>query len=165
MRRGGSIKRATLIGLFAALFSGASGRSAQAETRTLVVVVSTAVPLEDISMATLRKVFTQGKVKAGAHALIPINAEARSTERVLFDRLVLGMEPEEAGRFWVDQKIRGTMLPPKTVPSRALAVKIVENVKGTVAYLPLELVPAHARVLRIDGKLPEDPDYPLRERR
>src|SRR5947209_6719435 len=86
----------------------------QSDGVDLVVIVADSVQLTDITLAMLRRIFTQGKLTLpDGTTMIPINAAPRSVERTLFDRAVLKMDPETAGRFWIDQKIRGLALPPK----------------------------------------------------
>lgn len=128
----------------------------------LVVIVSDQVALTDLSLVTLRRIYTQGKVSISSQAqLIPINAAPHSPERVHFDRIVLGMEPEAVGRYWIDQKIRGAALPPKSVGSRALAVKIAERVQGAITYVVNGPLPPGTHVVTIEGKRPGDAGYVL----
>ena len=39
----------------------------------------------------------------------------RTVDRVGFDQVVLKMDPDAVGRFWIDRKIRGGSGPPRTV--------------------------------------------------
>jgi hypothetical protein len=69
------------------------------------------------------------------------------------------MDPDEAQRYWVDQKIRGVQ-PPRTVPLEAVT-RVLENVPGAICYLPASRV-GKLRSLTVGGKAPDSADYPLR---
>jgi hypothetical protein len=62
--------------------------------------------------------------------------------RILFDKVVLGMTPDEVARHWVDQRIRGKGRPPRAVPDGALLKKVVRHFPGAIAYLPTAMTRA-----------------------
>jgi hypothetical protein len=129
----------------------------------LVLIVSDSLPLKDISMATLRRLFTGGKVELDdGTMLIAINAAPRTPEREVFDLTVLDMDPDALGRFWIDQKIRGVAMPPKTIASRTLAAKVVDKLKGAITYVASGQAPPGTHVLSVDGKRPGEKGYPLK---
>jgi hypothetical protein len=71
------------------------------------------------------------------------------------------MSPDEVGRFWIDRKIRGQPGPPRAVSSVDLLRRVAASLPGTVAYLRTSEVGAELKVLRIEGKRPGEPGYPL----
>jgi len=156
-----------LIGLAFALILGALSplplQLAQAAAGpALVVVISTATGLRDITTATLRRAFMGYPTEVGGKRLIPINHPTGSPDRVLFDKLMLGLSPEEVGRFWVDRRIRDESPPPKTVPSPDLAVRVAASLPFAITYVTPELVNDKVAVLTIDGKSPKDSSYLLK---
>jgi hypothetical protein len=133
-----------------------------AAARPLLVIISSTVGLTDISSALLRRTF-QGypaEYKPGKR-LIPLNYPNEAEERHRFDLIVLGLTADEVGRFWVDQRIRGSGSPPRTVPSAELAVRVVLSFAGAITYTTPELVKPGLTVLTIDGKAAGDPNYML----
>lgn len=138
-------------------------RHAHAASSPLVMVVSTAVPVQDVSLAVLRRMF-QGEATdyAPGKRYIPVNQAPKTTTRTQFDRAVLGMTPDEVGRFWIDRRIRDQPGPPKIVPSLDLALRLVMSLPGAIAYMPAEMVNPKVRVLMIDGKRPGDAGYLLK---
>ena len=64
-----------------------------------------------------------------------INHPPKTVDRVGFDQVVLGMDPETVGRFWIDRKIRGGSGPPRTVESLATLRRVVEKLPGALGYL------------------------------
>jgi hypothetical protein len=144
-------------GLSAAVFSSA------AEPRVrLVVVVQKSNPLSELSLRDLKRLYlgeyitdTDGK------KLMALNHPPQSPDRVGFDQVVLKMTPEEAGRFWIDRKIRGQTAAPRSVAPRELLRKFVAASPGAVAYLHEGEVDPQLKALAIDGKRPNEADYPL----
>lgn len=136
---------------------------ARAQTiRPLLVIISSATGLRDISSALLRRTF-QGypaEYQPGKR-LVPLNHPNESPERRRFDLAVLGLTPAEVGRFWVDQRIRGSSQPPRTVPSGELAVRVAVSFAGAITYTVPELLKPGLTVLTIDGKAASDPRFML----
>jgi hypothetical protein len=135
------------------------GARAQA-VRPLLVVVAHATGMTDISSALLRRAFGgySAEYEPGKR-LLPLNHPITSPERQRFDRVVLGLAPDEVGRFWVDQRIRNAGQPPRTLPSPELAVRVVLSFAGAITYTTADMVKPGLNVLSIDGKAPTDPNY------
>jgi hypothetical protein len=129
---------------------------------TLVVVVATSIGLQDISTATLRRAFMGYVTEVNGKRLIPLNQPPGNPNRVRFDQIMLGLTPEEVGRFWVDRRIRDESPPPKAVPSAELAVRVAASLPGAIAYVTNNLLNDKVRALSIDGKHPTDSGYLLR---
>jgi hypothetical protein len=156
-----------LIGLTCALIAGALSplplqRAQAAAGPALVVVMGSATGLRDITTAVLRRAFMGYPTEVGGKRLIPINHPTGSPNRVLFDQVMLGLNPEEVGRFWVDRRIRDESPPPKTVPSSDLAVRVAASLPFAITYITPDLVNDKVAVLTIDGKSPRDDSYLLR---
>ena len=83
------------------------GRTALADGKKLLVVVAKGSPVTNITRSDLKRAFTGDSVSAGGKPLVPFNASPGTPERTGFDKAVLGMSPDEVGRFWVDRKVRG----------------------------------------------------------
>ena len=140
---------------------GARAQHAQA----LLVVISSKTGLTDISTALLRRTF-QGhpaEYQSGKR-LTPLNLPTGTLERQRFDLTVLGMTPDEIGRFWIDQRVRGNTQPPRTAPTPELALRVVSSFAGAITYTTAELVKPGITVLTIDGKRPDERGYLLAPR-
>jgi hypothetical protein len=135
----------------------------RAQAKTLVAIVGATNPLKDASTGLLRRAF-QGEAAeyASGKRLIAINMPPANPLRQQFDKAVLGLKPEEIGRFWVDRRIRGESAPPKTVPSPELALRLVMSLPGAISYVTSDLLNEKVRALTIDGKAAGQPGYPLR---
>jgi hypothetical protein len=131
----------------------------------LAVIVSPSSKLTNISVADLRRVFQSERLTdPDGLKLIPLNHPPKTVDRVGFDLVMLGMDPEAVGRFWIDRKIRGGSGPPRTVESLATLRRVVEKLPGAIGYIRPAQLSGEVRAIRVDGKLPEDPGYPVRYR-
>lgn len=133
----------------------------RAAGKPIVVVVAAASPVKDVDMALLRRAFEGAVAEVGGKRLIPINHPAGTTLRVAFDKTVLGLNPEDVGKFWIDKRIRDEGSPPKMVPSPELAVRITASVPGALTYATQDMVNATVRVVTVGGKAPGTAGYPL----
>lgn len=134
----------------------------RAAGKPLVVIVGAAVPMKDIGLAVLRRAFLgEAAEYASGKRLIPINHAPGTPARDQFDKAVLGLKPEEVGRFWIDRRIRDQPPPPKTVPSVDLAVRIVMSLPGAISYVTQDMVNDKVHALTIDGKAAGQPGYLL----
>lgn len=128
----------------------------------LALVTQKTSSLDELSLREIKRLYLGEHVDTpDGKKLVPINQAPRSAERGEFERLVLRMSPDEVGRFWIDRKIRGQAGPPKAVSSLDLLRRAAAAMPGTVAYLKASEVGPELKVLRIDGKRPGDPGYPL----
>jgi hypothetical protein len=138
-------------------------RSARAADRVvLAVFVAKDSSVQDLKMSELRRVFTNADDSAfsGAHST-PFNHTAHSTDRVGFDQIVLHMNPDEVSRFWIDRKIRGLPGPPRAVDSLSQLLHLVARNTGGISYARPAQLTSEVRVIRVDGKLPNESGYPV----
>lgn len=127
----------------------------------LLLVASTGFPANDISLATVKLAFRGQIAEAGGKRVIPINHTVGTEQRIEFDRIVLGLEPSAVGRYWVDRRIRDEGLPPKSIPTAELAVRVVAAVPAAITYARRALLNPKVKALTIDGKAAGEPGYAL----
>ncbi len=129
----------------------------------LAVIIAPNSKLTHISLADLRRVFTSERITdPDGNALVALNHPPRTADRVGFDNAVLKMEADVVARYWIDRRIRGRAGPPRTVDNVVLLRRFVEKFSGAIAYLRPAQLSAEVRAIRVDDKLPNDPDYPVR---
>jgi hypothetical protein len=138
-------------------------RNAKASDRiVLSVVVAKTSNVQEISMSELKRVFmNEGDSDSGGQRYVPFNHPPHTTDRVAFDKLVLGMSPDEVSQFWIDRKIRGLSGPPRSVDSLSLLLRLIGRLPGAISYARPAQLTGEVRAVRVNGKLPSDPDYPL----
>ena len=131
-------------------------------TSTLVIVVAAQSPLRDISRQTLRRAYRGEVTEQQGIRMIALNQPPGSAARIKFDQALLGLEPDDMARFWIDQRIRGQGSAPRAIPNVALLLRVLAQLPGGVSYVNRGDLPANApgvKVLTIDGKKPGDPGY------
>ena len=101
-----------------------------------------------LSIAEIAQIFkTTRRFWSGSTGIMAFNLPPGSPDRELFDRVVLGMDPETALRFWIDRKIRGGKPPPRIVPEAGIVLSIVQKVEAAIGYVPVQLVNTGVRVI------------------
>lgn len=136
---------------------------ARAGAREVVPIVAATHPMRDIPLATLRRIFLSKPVQDSAgRRFVPFNHPPHTWARVLFDRRVLDMSPEEVARYWVDQRIRGNPGPPRTVASVKLLKRVVRRFPGAISYLPPSELDDSVKALSVGGVHHTHEDYPIR---
>ena len=164
-RRAQKLALLLALGLLAAQVCAPSGveRSARAaDNVVLAVFVSKDSSVKDLKMNDLRRIFTNADDSGfSSQRNVPFNHTARSTDRVGFDQVVLHMSPEEVSRFWIDRKIRGLAGPPRAVDSLSQLLNLVSHTEGGISYARPGRIGSDVRVIRVNGKLPNEPGYPL----
>jgi ABC-type phosphate transport system substrate-binding protein len=149
--------------VLAAVMTSSLGQSLHAGERVpLAVIVSKASPLNELSSAQLARMYMGDMVDSSGGRLIPLNRATASEERQQFDRVVLGKSPDEMARYWIDRKIRGQSGAPKAVEPVDVYERVVAKLDGAVGYVRISDVRGDVKVVRIDGKGPTDPGYPVR---
>jgi hypothetical protein len=155
------------VGLLAALVVALAGLPvekglrAQAAAPLLVIVGNVTGSVTDIPLATLRRAFQGEIAQVNGKRLIPFNQAGGTSERIWFDRSVLGLQPEDVGRFWIDRRIRDEGALPRVVGTRELAIKVVASLPGAITYVSSSSLNKHVHAVTIDGRAPSRPDYPL----
>jgi len=149
-----TITRRQMLSLAAAAsFLSRRGSAALAE---LCVITNPRVESGFLDELELEAIFTTvRRYWSGSQAIVPFNLVPRSDERVLFDRVVLRMNPDEVGRFWLDRRVRSGPPPPRQAPDASTAARLVGRLEGAISYVPAPLVQSDVRVVaRIrDGKV------------
>ena len=134
---------------------------ASASAGRLVVVVGRSSPIDGVSLGLLRRVFLSQPVDEKGLRLVPFNAPPLAPERVLFDRKVLRMSPDEAARHWVDQRIRGNPGPPRTIAGAKLLKQVVSRLPGAISYLSPDDLDETLKAISVGGYDWNHKDYPI----
>jgi ABC-type phosphate transport system substrate-binding protein len=138
-----------LVGALAIAALALPGRPSRAAPRPgeLVVIVNAGNP-DTPSATTLEKIFLRKELTwDSGERIIALNASPESERRERFDRVVLGMTPDEAARYWLDQRIRGGGTAPREVGDAVLTLKLVAKLSGTIGYVPADIQLSGVRVV------------------
>jgi len=127
----------------------------------VAVVVNPHNAADDISLDRLKRLYLGQATTfpAGDHARLALHVP--SSER--FDQAALGLGREIVRSRWMAMAFRGEA---GTLPVEYTTVEEVRKFIGDhpdgIAYLPASLVDDTMKVLRVDGKRPTDPGYPIK---
>jgi hypothetical protein len=135
------------------------GGSAFGDGKKLVVVVAKGSSVTNISRSDLKRCFTSEPVSVGDRTLVPFNAAPNTPDRVGFDKAVLGMSPDEVGRFWIDRKVRGQSAAPRSLPSAAHVAKVAAKFPGAIGYLTADQLTSDIQPVSVDGVAYTDARY------
>jgi len=117
--------------------------------------------MTSISKMDLKHCFLGDPVSGGGKNLVPFNSEAKTAERIAFDKAILSMNADEVGRYWVDRKVRGQSSAPRSLPSMAHVVKVVAKFPGAISYVPVDKLTPEMKPLKLDGVAYTDSSYAL----
>ncbi len=124
--------------------------SAGAQDRALVIIVHRSNPVHRLGALELNAIFTSSqRFWPNGEPLVAFNSPPGSPSRIEFDRAVLRMDPDEAGRFWIDHRVSGKARPPRKVPTARVALAIVRRMKTAVAYVPEGVCSQDVRVVAV----------------
>lgn len=148
-----------IAGAYVPIWPHAAGQSGQ----PLIVVVGPSINASSIDLGELRSVYEGYPTDFHGRRLIPFHYPTESPERVRFDQRVLGLGPEQAARFWVDQRVRRGAQPPRSIASLELMLKVIASLPGSIGYVALDprRLPAPLKALAIDSHTTTDSSYPL----
>jgi hypothetical protein len=139
---------------FAAVF-------ALAQNTDIAVVVNSSNPIDDISVVELKKIFMGQKQSWPGN--IPMKLLVRGAgahERQALLRL-LGMSERDYKQYWTTQMFRGdTQFEPITVASNSVQKQAVNTFAGAIALMTAGEAKTGMKVIKIDGHLPGEADYP-----
>lgn len=162
--RRGRVLRALGFWVGLVLTSILPGRASSApanDSPIVGVIIATVTKISDIPSDVLRTAFRGLRPEYQGIHLTPFNLPLQTPARERLDRALLGLAPSEVGSYWVDQRVRDGRTPPRTVPSVDIATKVVAQLPGAIACVPLPIRDPRVRVLRVDGKGPSDKGYLL----
>lgn len=147
--------RREALSVLAALGSMAWGTEASAEHEPLAVVMKHNVLKRALSPSELHAIFTTRLKDVDGQRVIPFNYAARSELRVVFDRAVLHMDPDEVARYWIDRRVRGGAPPPKQVSSAKVMLAVAAKLRSAIGYVPEKMVNDRVQVVAriINGKV------------
>jgi hypothetical protein len=131
-----------------------------AVAQTAVIVHRTSV-VSDVKLDDLRRFFLgQGAMSPNGQQTLLVELTPMRTH---FYKRLLGLSGDEVRRRWIGMVFRGDALALPFELGDATAVKkFVAEHPGAVAFVAAADVDDTIKVLRIDGKRPGDPTYPLK---
>ena len=162
-RRNSVVSRICLA-LFLFLFSLSSLPFTLAAGGDIAVVVRADAPVEDLTLSQTRKLLRGEQQFWNSNLRVTLLLRAPAArERDVVLKVIYRMSEAEFRQFWISKMFRAEATSgPKVVYSNEMATELVNALPGSVAFLDASQVPKGLKVLKIDGKLPGQADYPLK---
>src|ERR1700674_1390080 len=129
----------------------------------LVIIINKSNPVDDISLANLRKIFlAEQKYWPNGRRVTVVMREPGQTERAAVLRQVYRMSSSDYARYFMHAEFTGEgQGVPKSLSSAAGVRKFVYNVPGAIGYVRADEVDGSIKVARVDGRAPGEPGYRL----
>ena len=130
----------------------------------IAVVVHPDTPISELSLAEVRKVLLGERQYWTAKLPVVLLIRAPvARERDVVLRVVYQMSESQFKQYWVAKIFRAEAAsPPKIVYSNDIQLELVAAMPGSIAFVDSRNVRPGLKVLRVDGQLPGDRNYPLR---
>jgi ABC-type phosphate transport system substrate-binding protein len=144
-------------------FSGPPATQQTSPTEPLVIVVNRTNPVDDLSMAELRRIFLGNRSHwANGRRITLVMREPGEPERKTVLRDICGMSEDQFKYHFLHGLYTGEILvSPKILATPTGVRKFIFNVPGAIGFLRASDVDATVKVVRVDELLPEDKGYKL----
>ena len=152
----------TLISLVWACAAIASS-PAPATGAPVAIIANPNVPVDDLSLTQLRKIFLGERQFWNSNVRIVLLApSAVAREREIVLRLIYQMTEAQYNQYWIAMVMRAEVTSaPKTVSSAEVANELIAATSGSIGFIPAGKIQSGVKVMRVNGKLPGQSGYPL----
>jgi ABC-type phosphate transport system substrate-binding protein len=152
----------TLVSFLAVLQSDTSAQSTR--EKDIAVVVHPDTPVSDLTLAEVRQVLLGERQYWNAKLPVVLLIRAPvARERDVVLKVIYQMSEAQFKQYWVAKIFRAEAAsPPKIVYSNDMEYELVSGIPGAIAFMDARNVRPGLKVLRVDGHLPGDKEYPLR---
>jgi hypothetical protein len=143
----------------------AGGASAQSTAVAVAIVVHPETQVENLTFQELKAIFRGERQfwDDGRRVTLLMRAPVAAERRLVLDK-IYGMDEAEFREYWIGKMFRAEVAAgPKLVYSSDMARDLVTVIPGAITFVPLNEVSSETKVVRIDGKLPSEEGYPLRQ--
>jgi hypothetical protein len=127
------------------------------------VIASPDVPVENLSVADLRKLFLGDRQFWSPNLRVSLLVRAPvARERAVVVWTICKMSEAQFGQHWIGKVMRADCTSsPRQFTSNQAAMEMVRATPGAIAIVNSAQVPNGMKVLAIEGKLPHQPGYRL----
>ena len=145
------------------LFIGVLSAAGIGHAGNVAVIVHKSNRISEVSLGDLVRIFRQERrYWRGSQKIYLIMRENLSPEKTLFLKKIYRMESKGLKKFWLTKIFRGQIASlPKTLNSNEAVVRFVGRVPPAVSFIDFDAADNSIKILRIDGKFPGEPGYPL----
>lgn len=159
-----TLLRASTVALLLTVCPWAAVQRAHAQSSPVAIVVHPATRVDNLSFEELRRIFRGERQfwPDGSRITLLVRAPV-AQERALVLNKIYRMTEDQFRRYWIAKMFRAEVASgPKIVYSSDMARELVTAIPGAIGFMPANSVTSGVKVIRIDSKLPSDPNYILR---
>ncbi|HUI54056.1 MAG TPA: hypothetical protein VLY04_03740 [Bryobacteraceae bacterium] len=154
-----SRRAALVMALSAVCFPGSSAP----QGTDIAIVVRPDLPVDNLSFAELRRLFLGDRQYWTSNLRVTLLVRApgaRERDVVLKD--IYQMSEAQFKQYWIAKVFRAEAASgPRIVYSNEMAAELVAAMPGAVSFVEADQVPKGLKVIKINGLLPGQKDYPL----
>jgi hypothetical protein len=142
----------------------AAGLTARGAGGDIAVVVRPDVPADNVTFAELRRLLLGDRQFWTSNMRVTLLVRAPGArEREVLLKSVYQMSEAQFRQYWIAKVFRNEAAAgPRVVYSNEMAAELATAIPGAMAFVESDQVPRRLKVLRVDGKLPGEKQYPLR---
>lgn len=111
-----------------------------------VIIIKKDSPIKKISQNELNNIYLRRQNFFNNQKIIPVNTLADNKARIEFEKSVIKMSRTKLNKYWIKQHFRG-VIPPPSVLSFDAALLFVNNVEGSIAYIPKSMLNSTVKVI------------------
>jgi ABC-type phosphate transport system substrate-binding protein len=161
-----AILRQVFICLLAAFLMPIGAVSAQDEvvvSSAIAIVVHGDTDVENLSLGELRSIFLAEKqFWQDKQRIILLVRAPQSDERDFVLNKIYQMSEAQFRQYWIGKMFRAEVpRGPKIVFSTDMTLELVTAIPGSISFIRVADLSENVRLVRVDGKLPSEPGYPL----
>lgn len=154
-----------LATLASAMLAPAAGAAqlAEAPREAIAIVVHPQSRVDELSFAQLRQVFLgdQQYWPDRTRVTLLVRAPVAYERDVVLDK-IYNMSEAQFRQYWIAKIFRAEVTSgPKIVYSNEMVRELISSLSGAISFIRAADAGSDMKVLRIDGRLPGEPGYPL----
>lgn len=146
------------------VFGVVSAEGTIEENGGIAIVVHKDTDVGDLSMNELRNIFLANQQFWSDRSRIILLVRApQSDERDFVLNTIYQMDESQYRQYWIAKMFRAEVpRGPKIVFSTDMTLDLVVAIPGSISFMRADQVSENVKVLRVDGKLPNEEGYPLK---
>lgn len=148
--------------LIACLVVGRCPAAAQSAS-DVAIIVHPDVPIANLSLADLRKIFMGDRQFWTSNLRITLLVRSPvARERDVVLKTIYQMSDAQFRQYWIGKVFRAEAASgPKIVYSNEMAGDLVAGIPGSIAFVDAAQVPKNVKVIKVNNLLPGEKAYPL----
>jgi ABC-type phosphate transport system substrate-binding protein len=134
------------------------------EPSAIAIVVHKNAQVDNLSLTDLRSIFlADQQFWPDSTRIILLVRAPQSDERDFVLNRIYQMSEAQFRQYWIAKMFRAEVpRGPKIVFSTDMTLDLVVAIPGSISFMRADEVADSVKVVRVDGKLPTDPGYPLK---